>query len=58
MGGVFDQHCSIHASDSGIQACEAEEFPTVENRKKQELWLIFKYGTVCPSGLNQDSSFT
>ena len=29
-----------------------------ENRKKQELWLIFKYGTVCPSGLNQDSSFT
>ena len=29
-----------------------------EYRNKQELWLIFKYWTVCPSGLNQDSSFT
>lgn len=27
-------------------------------RKKQEMSLIFKYGTMCPSGLNQDFSFT
>ena len=28
-----------------------------EYRKKQEIWLIFKYGTVSPSGLSQDFSF-
>ena len=29
-----------------------------EYRKKQEMRLIFKYGTVGPSGLNQVLSFT
>ena len=29
-----------------------------EYRKKQEMRLIFKYGTVSPSGLNKDFSFT
>ena len=29
-----------------------------EYRKKQEMRLIFKYGTVSPRGLNQDFSFT
>ena len=29
-----------------------------EYRKKQEMRLIFKYGTVGPRGLNQDFSFT
>ena len=29
-----------------------------ENRKKQEMRLIFKYGTVGSRGLNQDFSFT
>ena len=29
-----------------------------EYRKKQEMELIFKYGTVGPRGLNQDFSFT
>ena len=29
-----------------------------EYRKKQEMKLIFKYGTLGPSGLNQDFSFT
>ena len=29
-----------------------------EYRRKQEMRLIFKYGTVGPSGLNQDLSFT
>ena len=28
-----------------------------EYRKKQEMRLIFKYGTVSPSGLNQDFNF-
>ena len=29
-----------------------------EYRKKQEMRLIFNYGTVAPKGLNQDFSFT
>ena len=28
-----------------------------EYLKKQEMWLIFKFRTVSPSGLNQDFSF-
>ena len=28
-----------------------------EYRKKQEMRLIFKHGTISPSGLNQDFSF-
>ena len=29
-----------------------------EYRKKLEMRLIFKHETVCPSGLNQELSFT
>ena len=44
MGGVSDQHCSIHVSDYGIHACEAKDFPIVVGPIRQPRRRYFPLG--------------
>ena len=41
-----------------VAVLKAGQLTHKDYRKKQEIRLRFKYGTMGPSGLNQDLSFT
>ena len=50
---------SNESSTGGHEGRGIEDGPAIQDyRKKKKMRLIFKYGTMVPSGLNQDLSFT